>query len=65
VTKEFMLLKPGPDKYQECGIDHSPDQPHNKDSLFDNFWFHKHHGRWPTWEDAIADCDEKIRTEGR
>jgi hypothetical protein len=60
-THDFTLLKPSPDKCQECAVDHFPEQPHNKDSLFYQSWFHKRHGHYPTWEDAIAHCDEKLR----
>lgn len=48
----WTLLKPDPSKCQECGADHKPDFPHNRDSLYYQYNFYDQHGRWPTWDDA-------------
>jgi len=43
---------------QECAVDHPPEAPHNQQSLYYQYKFYGEHGRWPTWSDAIAHCDE-------
>ena len=40
----------------ECLTKHSPDTPHDKDSLFYQCTFYTKYGRWPTWADAVAHC---------
>jgi hypothetical protein len=46
-------------------VDHPVEHPHNKDSLYYQFRFHGVHGRWPTWEDAMAHCSEKVKAVAR
>jgi hypothetical protein len=46
---------------QECAVDHPKDHPHNADSLYYQYKFLDQHGRWPTWEDAIAHCNEEVK----
>ena len=45
----------------ECAVKHSPEQPHNRDSLAYQYNFHDEHGRWPTWADAMAHCPEEVK----
>lgn len=45
----------------ECAVKHDPDQPHNRDSLTYQYKFYDKHGRWPTWEDAMAHCTDGIK----
>lgn len=45
----------------ECAVKHEPDQPHNRNSLTYQYKFYDQHGRWPTWEDAMAHCPEDIK----
>ena len=40
----------------ECLMDHTPQAPHSKDSLYYQCTFYTKHKRWPTWEDAAAHC---------
>ena len=61
--KPFTMLPPKPGVCQECAIDHSPESPHNKDSLFYQYYFFNIHGRWPTWKDAMKHCDEETKTK--
>lgn len=61
MLKEGILLPPPKDKCQECATDHPPDYPHNNQSLFYQYKFKKDNGRWPTWADAMAHCDEKMK----
>ena len=55
------ILPPKPDVCQECATDHKPDQPHNQQSLYYRCYFKAKYGRWPTWEDAMAHCEEQIK----
>ncbi|MDI6886799.1 MAG: hypothetical protein QMD22_10780 [archaeon] len=54
----LKLIPPKPDVCQECACDHTLNEPHNRDSLYYQYYFYARHGRFPTWEDAIAHCDE-------
>jgi hypothetical protein len=45
----------------ECATDHPPHLPHNQQSLFYQYDFFGKHGRWPTWADAMAHCDQKMK----
>jgi len=55
------LVAPPPNVCQECAVDHPPEYPHNQQSLFYQYKFFNDHGRWPTWEDAMAHCSEEIK----
>ena len=44
-----------------CAVNHAPTMPHNRDSLYYQMRFQQKHGRFPTWADAMAHCDEHIR----
>ena len=57
----FELIPPKAGVCQECACDHHPDEPHNKDSLYYQYKFHADHDRFPTWEDAMAHCDDEIK----
>ncbi len=45
----------------ECAVKHDSEQPHNRDSLVYQYKFYDKHGRWPTWEDAMAHCPDTIK----
>lgn len=57
----LRLLLPKSDLCQECATRHSPNQPHNRNSLYYQIHFKIEHGRSPNWEDAMAHCDEEIK----
>ncbi|MDW7673206.1 MAG: hypothetical protein SCK28_01595 [Bacillota bacterium] len=57
----FSLLPAAPGTCLECAEKHEPDMPHNQQSLFYQYKFYNEHGRWPTWEDAIAHCDGQVK----
>jgi hypothetical protein len=57
----FQLLHCEPNVCQECGVDHKPELPHNQQSLYYQYRFYGQHGRWPTWDDAMAHCTEDMR----
>ena len=61
-TVKATLLPPSPGKCQQCAADHDPAHPHNQESLFWQYWFHEHHGRWPTWKDAMAHCSPDVKS---
>lgn len=56
----FQLLPPAPGVCQECARDHDPRLPHDQQSMFWQYSFYGKHGRWPSWEDAMAHCEPEI-----
>lgn len=60
---KFYLLPPHPDACQVCARNppHAPEEPHNAQSLFYQYAFYREHGRWPTWQDAVAHCSPDVR----
>jgi len=58
---DFMLMPPKPGVCQICATKHEPSEPHNQQSLYYQYRFYAEHGRWPTWEDAMAHCDEETK----
>jgi hypothetical protein len=42
-------------------VKHEPEQPHNQQSLFYQYKFYNEHGRWPTWQDAMAHCTDEVK----
>lgn len=59
----FKMLPPRPDVCQICATKHDPAQPHNKQSLYYQYFFLADNNRWPTWTDAMAHCDQKIKDQ--
>lgn len=59
----MMLLPPAQNKCQQCAVDHKPEQPHNQQSLFWQYWFYGKKGRWPTWSDAMAHCTDELKQQ--
>lgn len=57
----FYMMPTAPGTCPECGVKHDPMQPHNKDSLAYQYSFYAKAGRWPTWADAMAHCDQSIK----
>lgn len=57
----WKLVPPAPHLCQTCAIEHTPDQPHNAQSLFYQYKFYMEHHRWPTWRDAMEHCDEETQ----
>jgi len=64
-VKAFALVPAAPGTCQECAVDHPPEAPHNRDSLFYQYKFYNKHGRWPTWEDALAHCEDVVKEAWR
>ena len=61
LAKEGMSLPCAPDVCQECAVKHDPEMPHNQQSLYYQYKFYQKHGRWPTWEDALAHCSTEMQ----
>lgn len=61
VEKQFILLPPKPGLCPECAVNHPPELPHNPQSLYWQVKFSQAHKRLPTWGDALAHCDKKMR----
>ena len=59
--EDVVILPPKPGVCPICAVDHEPDQPHNRDSLYYQMKFRQQHGRFPTWADAMAHCDEHVK----
>lgn len=59
---EGTLLPPPAHLCQKCAVDHTPDLPHNQQSMFWKYWFYKDSGgQWPSWRDAMAHCSEEMK----
>ncbi|QDT94807.1 hypothetical protein [Gimesia aquarii] len=57
----MQLLPPKEGTCPVCAVDHEPEMPHNQQSLYYQYRFKLVRGRWPTWADAIAHCDDEMR----
>lgn len=57
---KLKLFQPSLD-CQVCGIEHDEKMPHILASLYYQYAFMAHQGRYPTWADACAHCDPKVR----
>lgn len=45
----------------ECAVKHDQSIPHDQQSMFYQYKFYNEHGRWPTWEDAMAHCTDEMK----
>ena len=57
----FTLMPAKPGTCPECATAHDPKRPHDRGSLYYRYHFYNEHGRWPTWEDAMAHCTDEVR----
>jgi hypothetical protein len=57
----FHLLPPHPEACPECAVKHSPEYPHNAQSLYYQTKFYMQNGRAATWNDAMAHCSEEMQ----
>jgi hypothetical protein len=60
-TRQWQVLPAPPDRCQICAMPHGLEEPHNRQSLFYQLFFHQRYGRWPTWHDAIAHCPANVQ----
>lgn len=61
LAREGKLLPPAPDRCQCCAAKHEPEQPHNWQSMFWQYWYYNKHGRWPTMRDAFEHVTPELR----
>lgn len=61
LAKEGTLFPCAPDVCQECAVKHDPEMPHDQTSLYYQYKFYSQHGRWPTWDDALAHCSPELQ----
>lgn len=59
--EQVKILPPKPGTCPICAVKHRPEQPHNPQSLYYQMKFRQQHGRFPTWADAMAHCEEYIK----
>lgn len=57
----MMVGKPPWGKCPVCATEHEPELPHNLQSLAYQYRFYDEHGRWPTWDDAMAHCTDEVK----
>jgi hypothetical protein len=68
VSAEQAALMPETNACPRCGSVHELSQPHNAVAPRYLEWFAKspgHHGRTPTWADAMAHCSPGVQAEWR
>jgi hypothetical protein len=56
----LSLLPPARGRCQQCAEEHTPDAPHNFQSLYWAFWFQQAHGRSPAVADAFEHCSIEV-----
>ncbi len=61
----MKLLPPRKGLCPECAVDHPPELPHDKNSMYYQTNFYMKHERYPTWEDAMAHCSEQMKDDWR
>jgi hypothetical protein len=57
----LQLLPTPPGTCEACAVKHDPAHPHNAQSLYYQYWFYAKEQRWPTWNDAMAHCDDAMK----
>lgn len=60
-TMGLVLLTAAKGTCPECGVLHLDVEPHDQQSMHYQIDFFSKHGRWPTWNDALAHCDEETK----
>lgn len=56
-----MLMGPREGVCEECAAEHPDYMPHSAQSLYYQYRFYQQNGRWPTWNDAMAHCSERVK----
>lgn len=60
LTKSW-LIPPPEHLCQTCATKHTPEQPHNPQSLYYQYLFELEQGRLATWRDAMSHCSEEMK----
>lgn len=63
--ENMMILPAKPGTCPECATAHTPELPHNRDSLYYQMKFRQKHGRFPTWNDAMVHCSDEMKAVWR
>lgn len=63
--QDIRVIPPSPGSCPICATIHDPKEPHDRDSLYYQNRFRKKHKRFPTWEDAMAHCEESVKKDFR
>lgn len=61
--RKLALLPPRKGLCPECAVEHSPEQPHNPQSLYYQMKFFMEHQRSPAWSDAMAHCSQDVKSQ--
>lgn len=59
--EHVIIAPPVPGVCPVCAVNHDAAMPHNRDSLYYQMRFHQKNGRFPSWADAMAHCDDHTR----
>lgn len=68
IQKGTFYILPSPEGHcQVCGQKHPETEPHDPTSLKYQLFFTVNHpkGKSPSWEDAMAHCDEDVKVRWR
>lgn len=60
-TWTLMPVDTSDGRCSQCATKHEPEEPHNRQAIYYQYAFRAEHGRWPTWNDAIAHCSAELR----
>ena len=63
--ERIQILPPMRGTCPICAAMHEAELPHNRNSLYYRMKFRQQHGRFPTWEDAMAHCSEEMKAAWR
>ena len=58
---QVVILPPRAGACRMCGDVHEKWEPHNLYSIVYQHRFRKQNGRYPTWEDAVKHCDDRVK----
>ena len=56
-----IMFEPQPGLCKTCATAHGAAEPHNHPSLYYHMAFYAAHGRFPTWDDAMAHCTPEVQ----
>lgn len=59
--QNVFILPPLAGTCPVCAAIHKENMPHNRDSLYYQMLFYQQNGRFPTWADAMAHCDQHVQ----
>lgn len=58
---KMMMLPAKEGTCEQCATKHEPEQPHNAQAMFYQYYFYNETGKWPNWTDAMAHCSDKVK----